>query len=129
MPQWEDKIFIQQNSVKAVVGFASPTKTHKTALPGRFQPQEVSDIISCLIYYESRGNQAAVGDNGKAIGVLQFWEKTFKSYAEKYQLDISRYNEMDQKTLAVKMLLDDPKNIYHWTTASKCLTRLLGMID
>ena len=79
-------------------------------------------LISCLIKYESNWNINAVGDNGKARNVLQFWEGTFNTFKKKYNLEYLEWNNAeDQILLAQKMLEDDINNLRHWSVAPKCL--------
>lgn len=38
-----------------------------------YQPNDWNLFVEALIQQESSGNPTAVGDNGKAVGCLQFW--------------------------------------------------------
>lgn len=80
-----------------------------------------NNLIRCLIKYESGGDPNAVGDNGKARNVLQFWESTFDLYCEKYGANLDYNSAEDQIYLAYLMLKNNPQNVYHWTTAKYCL--------
>ena len=76
-------------------------------------------LIDCLIFYESSGNPEAVGDDGKARGILQFWEGTFKMHCvDKYGLEDDIWNPEIQKICADKMIQDGYER--SWTTLSKC---------
>lgn len=79
-------------------------------------------LIECLIKYESGGNIKAVGDSGKAYGILQFWRSTFDGYKKLYDLEWLEYeNPVDQVILADIMLRDNlEKNIRHWTVYPNC---------
>jgi len=81
-----------------------------------FNDLEYGEIISCLAKYESGYNSNAIGDHGRAISVLQFWQGTFDRYCEG-----NIYNPVDQVRCADNMLKQDKKNIRHWTTAYKCI--------
>ena len=79
---------------------------------------EIDRIVESIILCESGGNNNAVGDNGRARGVGQFWRSTFdfmKAEANNPFLDY--YSEQDQRWL-LKWALN---NGYasHWTCATK----------
>ncbi len=81
-------------------------------------------LIDCLVKYESNGNPEAVGDNGKARGVLQFHKPTFKMYCvDRYGYFLSDYTDTEvQKACADEMLRDNlKKNIRHWTVYPNCI--------
>lgn len=80
---------------------------------------DLKELITCLIRYESGGNPNAIGKAGE-IGILQFMPTTFSKYSQFYGLDLDIYSSNDQILLATKMLEDDFNNILHWTTAKKC---------
>lgn len=95
--------------------------TPKVAL---IQPLSVEEKVNLLITCESGGNPAAVGDNGKARGILQFWRGTLEIYAKRYGLrnEITEKDLIDsslQKEVAIKMLEESPKNLSHWFACSK----------
>ena len=77
--------------------------------------------IECLIRFESGGNINAIGDNGKAIGILQFHQATFDLFSERYGLELDIYSPKDQILLASKMLQEDSNNIYHWSVWRNCI--------
>jgi len=77
-------------------------------------------LIGCLIRYESNWKEDAVGDSGRAFGILQFWQSTFSLYAEKYGLTLDYKNPEDQIYLAYRMLEDNPANIQHWSARKYC---------
>ena len=84
------------------------------------KPLVYGALIDCLIKYESRGRIDAVGDKGKAYGVLQFWEQTFNQFKKRYKMEYLSYKSSeDQKLLADLMIHDG--YISQWTTAPKCL--------
>lgn len=68
-------------------------------------------LIKCLAFYESGYNQNAVGDDGLAIGILQFHQPTFDRYCFG---DIN--DAQDQLWCADAMLTSDFLNVFHWTT-------------
>lgn len=78
-------------------------------------------LIACLIYYESKGNPNAIGDNGLAFGKLQFWKSTFYEYCQRYDMELDYYNSDHQIILADEMISRDWNNVYHWSTAERCL--------
>ena len=80
-------------------------------------------LIDCLVKYESGGNPNAVGDNGKAKGVLQFWQSTFNGYCvDKYGYSPDDYTDtIVQKDCCQKMLEDNFDNISHWSVKDMCL--------
>ena len=77
-------------------------------------------LIGCLIEKESGGKVDAVGDEGKAFGILQFWLGTFNHFKEKYKMSWLEYKDPgDQITLAELMLTDGYG--FHWTTYKRCI--------
>jgi len=83
---------------------------------GNIQNQE---LIDCLIKYESSGNPLAIGDNGKAVNILQFHKTTFDFFKKKYKLDNLIYNDAEsQILLADKMISDNLQ--FHWSTIHLC---------
>ena len=89
--------------------------------PVYLKPQVYGDIVGCLVWYESKGNENAVGDKGLANGVLQFHKSTFDYFCEKYGLKLNYCNSEDQKLLADYMLQDNFNNIRHWSVYKRCL--------
>jgi len=81
-----------------------------------FNDLEFGEIISCLAKYESGYNQNAIGDSGRAIGLMQFWQGTWDKYCEG-----NIFDPLLQVKCVDKMLQDDQKNIRHWTVAYKCI--------
>jgi len=86
-------------------------------------PVVYGDLLSCIEKYESSGNPNAVGDNGKANSVLQFWFSTYKMYCvDKFGFLEEDYKNPDvQRQCASEMLNTNFSNINNWTTADKCL--------
>ena len=93
-------------------------------------PDKIDSVIDGLIKCESGGNPLAVGDSGKARGILQFWPGTFLTQMKKYKLlpdaedkeIMNFYTDSDmQRRLARKMLEDDMNNLRHWTNCGKRL--------
>jgi len=78
-------------------------------------------LIGCLIQKESSWNINAIGDSGKAIGILQFHQSTFDMFSKKYNLDLDIYNPLDQILLANLMLEENIRNIIHWSVWKQCL--------
>lgn len=95
------------------------------------QPRQVyypisgyEEIIACLIRYESSGNQEAIGDSGKAKGILQFHQPTFQRYCvKKYNYHDNIWDPEIQIGCAKEMLRENPDNIYHWTVWDKCVIK------
>jgi hypothetical protein len=53
-----------------------------------------------IIEGESGGDETAVGDNGKANGIVQYWRETFYRHAKQQGLSNAEYlNPEHQKTL------------------------------
>ena len=89
--------------------------------PEYIRPRIFGSLIDCLIKYESAGKEDAVGDHGKAINVLQFWESTFNHYKERYNMEWLIYDDKEsQIILAETMLEEDINLITHWTTYPLC---------
>ena len=81
-----------------------------------------TELINCLIRYESSGNENAIGDNGKAHGLLQYHVPTFQAYCiDKYELaeDVDQIYNPEIQRLCCSMMLDDG-GINHWTTKKYC---------
>ena len=80
-----------------------------------------------LIQCESGGDPSAIGDSGKALGILQFHKGTFVSYAKKYDLfpqaedaEIENFwgDSMSQIRLA-ELILKEQNGWKHWFVCSK----------
>lgn len=88
-------------------------------------PQNNTDrIIERLIECESGGNPEAIGDGGKAYGILQFHLGTFMHFGVKYRaelfpnaepLEVENFyaDEWAQVEIARKML-KEPGGVEHW---------------
>jgi len=73
-------------------------------------------LLRCIAFKESSYNQYAVGDSGRAYGILQFHYPTFKRYC------VGDYEDPRAQILcADKMISDNWNNINHWTTAYICI--------
>lgn len=76
----------------------------------------IEDLIEC----ESNGNPEALGDEGRAKGILQFHEPTFKMYCvDKYGLIDDIWDPQIQKECADRMLKSGLE--YHWSCYSKVI--------
>lgn len=77
----------------------------------RYQVNE--DLLLDVAYCESRFNQNARGDSGKAIGIFQFWQGTWDSFSKDFGeiLDINSVH--DQAKLAA-WAFSTGKQL-HWT--------------
>ena len=124
-------VYIQNSAVKAS-GFSSPLIAKIGVLGdliGKDREYSVSElkslvkgnILNCLIEKESSWRIDAIGDSGKAFGLLQFHWFTFEMFSKKYNLPLNYYLPQDQILLAGLILSDDFNNIRHWSVASKCL--------
>jgi len=71
--------------------------------------------MECIIYHESAGDPAAVGDEGEAIGLLQWHEDSWRFVREKMGEDPSpelRWNPIESaKTAAYAMR---QLGLWHW---------------
>ena len=96
------------------------------AAPGMRQKQTLEKWLDALSFAES-GNRARIVhqdvDGRYYYGCLQFREKTFRSFVDKFGLtpnsegsDVMEliYDCAFQKRLAVRMILDNPENWKHW---------------
>lgn len=108
-PQVRSLLVITGSSVKASV------------IPSWFKPPVYGSLIDCISWYESSHNPEAVGDRGKAYGILQFWESTFDFFSEKYGLSLEYTDPEAQRILAEYMLQSDFNNILHWSVWDKCI--------
>ena len=79
------------------------------------------EMLECLIWYESRNVEDAIGDAGRAFGVLQFWQSTFNQYKKRYGAEWLEYkNASHQIILADLMVREDINNLTHWTAYKFC---------
>ena len=83
-----------------------------------------AEMIELLVKCESGGNPGAIGDNGKARGVLQFHRGTLKSFAVKYGLrteltEADYSNTSLQREVARKMIEENKNNLRHWLVCSR----------
>jgi len=104
-PALSDQIVIQGNSIKSVASVDMPIVNKQ--------------LIACLIYYESKENENAIGDHGTSFGCLQFQAKTFQEFC------VNRYNFRDdimncgiQKSCADLMVING--FAYKWTALKFC---------
>ena len=121
-PQSFDSMPYQIVQGNSIVEQSAPINIHPYSL-GSLKSSELlneNTLISCLIRFESNGNPEAIGDNGKAYGILQFWQSTFNFYAEKYGLDLDYNSAEDQIILASEMLKRNPASIRNWSAAKYC---------
>lgn len=82
---------------------------------------EEDRLIACLIKHESNGNPNAVGDNGKAKGILQFHDSTFQMYCvEKYGLTDDIWNPIIQKECCANMIAEG--QLKHWSARKYCVS-------
>lgn len=105
--------------LEAKKGIGSPYTLSQCFVEGKnipFIPSVYTNgsLIEEMIACESSGNPNALGDNGKAKGILQFWDTTFEMYCVKkygYRNDI--WSEEIQRSCASEMLRDGLGK--HWT--------------
>lgn len=83
------------------------------AVEENINPKQLLKLINC----ESGFNSKAVGDKGKANGLLQFWKGTYDTYADIYGLEKEYKNPYSQIDLASKMLSDGLWK--HWYNCGK----------
>lgn len=69
----------------------------------------LADLIEC----ESGGDEQAIGDEGRAYGILQFHEPTFTEFAQKYNIKRDWKDPTSQIILAREMIADGYG--YLWT--------------
>jgi len=85
------------------------------------QPQTYGALIEDLVECESGGNPDALGDNGRAHGVLQFHRPTFEQYAPLAGvINPDIWNEEQQRRTANYMI--SIGEICQWTCA-----RIIGI--
>ena len=85
-------------------------------------------LIDCLVFEESSGNPNAVGDEGRAKGILQFHSPTFQQYCVNrfnYRNDI--WDEEIQRNCCAEMLENDLG--YHWSTYKQCRKKFAKNVD
>lgn len=75
--------------------------------------ERLKKVIKC----ESGYNSYAIGDGGKAYGLLQFHEPTFNSFKKKSGLAVEYKNPKDQITLAAWSWTNGYQS--HWTCYKK----------
>ena len=75
-------------------------------------------LIEELIRCESGGNPEALGDDGRAHGILQFHAPTFQQYCvEKYGMIDDIWDENIQRECCDRMIIDG--GLRHWSCAYK----------
>lgn len=76
----------------------------------KVNPKIIKRVVEC----ESNFNPEAVGDQGKAYGVAQFWQKTFDSFKKEAGIEDLEYkNWMHQIDLMFWAFSNGKQN--HWT--------------
>lgn len=79
-------------------------------------PTKNDELINQLIECESGGNPEAIGDEGKAIGILQFHYPTFKRYCvERYDYRNDITDPEIQYNCAREMLAENFDNVLNWS--------------
>lgn len=84
---------------------------------------DINLIIKGLIRCESNGNSKAIGDNGKAKGILQFHQGTFDKFGSLYNLPHDNIWDSDQQITIAKRMIEDGL-IFHWRNCAKSLSLL-----
>ena len=78
-------------------------------------------LLACIIWEESKNDPDAIGDDGKARGLGQFWWGTWKDFRR--AMGLSTQDMRTDKAEAIKTtawaLSQDLG--YHWTTYWRCL--------
>ena len=120
IPNGNELLIIQGNTLASTIPHFTLKFAVLGVLTGKEDTIDLLGTISCLIQFESNGNPDAIGDNGKAISVLQFHQPTFDMFSEKYNLVLDIHKPEDQVLLAYEMLRDDFNNIKHWSVWRKC---------
>jgi len=83
-------------------------------------------LLDCLIGKESRNDPKALGDSGRARGILQMWRSFFHDFCVvKYGLASSTSEIWDEEIQirCADRAIEDGYG-YKWTTLSKCLWKL-----
>jgi len=89
-----------------------------------------TDLISALIQVESKGNDLAVGDKGKAVGCLQIWNIVIKDVNRVYHTSYKAADRWDRdKSIQIcrKYLAYWGKH-YEKVTGKKCTLEVLARI-
>ncbi len=84
---------------------------------------DINLIIKGLIKCESGGNEKAIGDNGKAKGILQFHQGTFDKFGSFYNLPHDNIWDKDQQIAIAKRMIENGL-IFHWRNCAKSLSLL-----
>ena len=77
----------------------------------KIDPNMFQKLIAC----ESNWVGEAVGDQGRAIGILQFHRGTFDRFSKEYKLNLDINNSYHQIDLSTRMIADG--YLFHWTCA------------
>jgi len=78
------------------------------------------ELVDCLIKYESSGNPNALGDNGRAHGLLQFHKPTFRRFCvEEYGYRDDIWDPEIQMECGAQMLFNNL--IGHWSVRNQCI--------
>lgn len=112
-------VFAQKTPQEAFYGFTD-TSYIAPRMPYYPQPETFGVLIEELIECESGGNPNALGDEGKAKGVLQFHEPTFQRFCvDRYKYRDDIWDEEIQRECCAEMIEENFDNVYHWTCFGK----------
>lgn len=96
----DDYVYIENEDVNKPPPFVSKEKIDgwlkKYAKQYSVSYEEMKRVMLC----ESTGKIDAIGDNGKAYGLFQFWENTFNLFSKEMGESLEYKNPEDQVKLA-----------------------------
>lgn len=126
-------VFIQENSVKAIapvyyilddgimgsLGIIEDNSVKAVKIPFYERVVEPDEMISMIIWCESRGDPTAKNPSSTAYGLCQILDGTWKYVQNKWDMKLDRDNPDDQ-LYACKRLYEE-EGIGHWSAIKQCL--------
>lgn len=81
----------------------------------RFRDRDIEFMLTQIVWHESRGNPNAIGDQGRARGIAQYWKQTFYSHAKIFGLENPDWNNTEHQLFLLRKALQDAKYARAWT--------------
>jgi hypothetical protein len=81
----------------------------------RFRDRDIEFMLTQIVWHESRGNPNAIGDQGRARGIAQYWRATFYSHAKIFGLEHPEWLDTQDQLFLLRKALQDAKYARAWT--------------
>lgn len=89
-----------------LVAFAKPLTTIELEISERSIPEQInffaeqygvdSSLVKKIVQCESQGKETALGDGGRAYGLMQYHKASFERHAELFGEELDYYSSYDQ---------------------------------